>query len=160
MSRLPNTKPSRSLPKTSTVLTSMWLRRFTLLSVRQRRKYLLCCFPILAITIIVYLVHRHPKTNHKIIRTRPSSSKPPLIDRSRMERLGMYHEPEPLDAEWMGSNFKPQRTASDQTKVLSVNRLPESSPIKHSVYIPNALADWQLCGFQDRPCQVLLVRHA
>ncbi|KAF8610725.1 hypothetical protein BDV93DRAFT_601692 [Ceratobasidium sp. AG-I] len=75
-----------------------------------------------------------------------------------MERLGMYDEPEPVDQEWMGSRAlrysEINRNARDMP--LSVTALPDSKPAKHDRFVSNALAEWQLCGFSDRPCRLVL----
>ncbi|KAG8742650.1 hypothetical protein FRC10_001133 [Ceratobasidium sp. 414] len=88
-----------------------------------------------------------------------STHKPPLVNRSMMERLGMYDDPELIDAEWMhrhGSRIR-HSAGRSRTAPLLVTALPDSKPPKHK-YVSNALADWKLCGSTTRPCQVVLVR--
>ncbi|KAG8693952.1 hypothetical protein FRC09_010164, partial [Ceratobasidium sp. 395] len=73
-----------------------------------------------------------------------------------MERLGMYDEPEPVDAEWMHP-YGPQtrRRARYSHSPLLVTALPESKPPRHK-YVSNALADQKLCGYADKLCRVIL----
>ncbi|KAG8696155.1 hypothetical protein FRC11_000935 [Ceratobasidium sp. 423] len=110
------------------------------------------------VTAVVLLAFRSSKPNEIIIRNRPASVKPPLIDRAWMERLGMYDEPEPLDVEWMGSLAITNKINDPQTGALLVTQLPDFNPAKQNKnkLVSNSLADWKLCGSRDRPCRVLL----
>ncbi|KAJ1310490.1 hypothetical protein OPQ81_007223 [Rhizoctonia solani] len=119
---------------------------------------LICCSLTLIVTAIVLLAFGCSKPNRVIAHNRPTSVKPPLIDRARMEQLGMYDEPELLDAEWMGSLAITNRVNGIQTGALLVTQLPDFNPAKQNKkkIVSNSLADWNICGFRDRPCRVLL----
>jgi hypothetical protein len=123
----------------------------------SRLKRILYLTALLVLSLGVYILfqqHRPKKATAPL----PKSYKPPLIDRSLMERLGMYDEPEPIDEEWMGPlAFRSLNPGNiPWTGPLLVTALPDLKPPKHK-YISNALADWKLCGFRDRPCRVILV---
>ncbi|CCO25995.1 hypothetical protein BN14_00009 [Rhizoctonia solani AG-1 IB] len=113
---------------------------------------------IIMVIGIVLLVFWRSKPKLTVVRNRPTSVKPPLIDRAQMERLGMYDDPEPFDIEWMGSLAATSRVNALQGGVPPVTQLPDFSPLKQNknILVSNSLADWKLCEFRGRQCRVLL----
>ncbi|QRV86751.1 O-FucT domain protein [Ceratobasidium sp. AG-Ba] len=104
------------------------------------------------------LLSRKPKSTAKVVPSPEAVYRPIRVDRLRMEELGMYDEPEWFDAEWMHqpAHANQQSFGHPTSGPLLVTALPETKSPKHK-YVPNALADWRLCGRNDRPCQVTLV---
>lgn len=126
----------------------------------RRRSRLLCALAAAVCIVVTYLLTSILRPKDTISRTRLHPQKPPLVDRFRMERLGIYDESEPADQEWMGSRaLHFSNIKRDPRNVpLSVTALPDSRPAKHSRLMSNALADWRLCGSKDSPCRLILVR--
>lgn len=135
-------------------------RSCSIWSICMRRNRMVYFLAAIIIISALYAFNRLLKPGEIIHRTRPRASKPPLVDRSQMERLGMYDEPEPADQEWMGPGAlrlsEINKNARD--KPLSVTALPDSKPTKHDRLVSNVLADWKLCGTQDSRCRLVLVR--
>ena len=127
----------------------------------RRRSLLLYALAAVFSTTVLCLLGLGIRTKTVVFVPRPHSQKPPLVDRFLMERLGMYDKPELIDQEWMGSRalHLSEANKSSKTMPLLVTALPDSKSAKHDRFVSNVLADWQLCGFRDRPCRLALVRR-
>lgn len=122
----------------------------------SRAKFILCLVLVLGAVMGLYIFLQQYASKTASAYLGLKTLKPPLVDRSMMQRLGMYDEAELIDKEWMSPQLF-RHSSHGWTSPLSITRLPDTKSFGQDKYISNALADWKLCGFRDRPCLLMMV---